>query len=124
MQYVYGIFVNDPEPTCLYIGTTTDPERRFKQHMRGVRDTSTTKDLYFYCRQRGYTTQLYCEVLEQAGDDEVAERWEDYWLTEFIAIGHPVQNRKRGNRTTTAKRHDPIAQLFRQVNDQNFNLPA
>lgn len=62
MNYIYGLFFNDPEPKCIYIGVTSRTiEERFKEHSRDMRDASTTKDLYFYIRQKGIADRVYVE---------------------------------------------------------------
>lgn len=116
-QYVYGIFTKNEPIECLYIGTTTNPDKRLQAHLNGINNPGSTKSLYFYCRQRGLTTRKEIElvVLQYAENDDMGDMWEDAYMTEYIRLGHPIQNEKRGNKSIT-KSSSPSEKEYKIAN--------
>jgi hypothetical protein len=120
VQIVYGLFYNDEfdDPWCVYVGTTArTAEERFAEHIKGIRDLSTTKDLYHYARKRKLVDRLYIEVLETKDTEDGAETetWEAFWVKEMIKLGHPLQNSKMGNLTPTQVQ-DKLEAEFKVIN--------
>lgn len=118
---VYGIFYDDPEPICIYVGVTKRPiTERFAEHRRNAKDTSTTKPLYFYIRKHNLHSRIYITALEEAdGDFNHAGKvlWEAWWIRELEYAGHPLQNVAAGNKQPVRKKQT-IHDLYKQINKQ------
>lgn len=110
MNYLYGLWYDDPEPKCLYIGVTTRTvEERFKEHYKGMCDPGSTKDLYFHIRQKGIDPdRVYPTLVAEIDDGLDTDQWEDFWVFELITAGHPLQNSIRGNKRIAKKRGESL----------------
>lgn len=117
-QHVYALFYNNEfnEPQAVYVGTTARTvEERFAEHIKGILDLSTTKDLYHYCRKKKLVDRLYIETLESREAEDTDGTWEGFWVEELIKLGHPLQNSKMGNQTPTQKQ-DKLEAEFKVIN--------
>lgn len=113
MLYVYGIFFNDPEPQCCYVGVTDRSiEQRWKEHQKGIQDASNDKELYFFIRNRGLQDKAYIEQIEAIPDGGATGTWEDFWVKEFIKLGHPIRNAISGNKKVAKKREKKVDRLL------------
>lgn len=116
MHYVYGLFVDDPEPTCIYVGTTgRDVKVRLAEHKRNARKGKIDKQLYFFMRKQNIIERVYIEVLESTDDVENVTFWEDDWIKLLEEDGHPLKNAKGGN-AKVVRPKDAFKAMYDEIN--------
>lgn len=90
----YALFHLDPqgEPVPFYVGESTDPGRRFRQHQRDCRDPLTEKEAYVYLRDLSFP-EFHYEVMHGMTEAEAVER--------LTKAGFTLYNGNRGIAVTT-----------------------
>lgn len=109
LDAVYALAVRPENPIYFYVGIAVNPAARFKKHQKDIesstisskRNATGVKKAYEWLRHSPLGASLFLEVL-----DAEAAQTEEWWRSQLILAGHPIQNENKGNkvkRTFTTK---------------------
>lgn len=112
MDFVYALALGSEEsPEFIYVGVTSNPDRRFQQHLAGIASDSV-KPLYEYIRFDKRKNTLRMIILDPFGSCT-----EEIWRQTLLEEGYPLQNTMKGLTKKRSERQvNEITKLYHQIN--------
>lgn len=107
---IYALYFGDDAVRAyFYVGHTTDPERRLKEHKRSA--VNGTEDKYQYIRQEldPHNIKWDMEVIKTIPDGEYPPDYERYYVIKYTLEGHPLQNMKHGDLSKRKELEEQLA---------------
>jgi predicted GIY-YIG superfamily endonuclease len=91
-QDTYSIYAlgHPSEKTLHYVGMTTNPTKRYKQHLRASSSRSLSQWIQQLATQGLKPIMLLFE--ENIPDEQTAREREKYWIAFFAKNNHPLEN--------------------------------